>query len=267
MALDWGLGHYETTATQLFPAAEAAVAQANLRPGEHVLDLGCGTGNASVLAAQTGASVTGVDPANRLLEVARARAAADGLSIGFESGEAAAIPLAGGSVDAVIAVFSVIFADDPHAAAAEMARVVTAQGRIILTAWLPTGPLAEMNKTIGAVMSKAFGAPPAVPPDPDAIAWHESASLERLFGPVGFGVQIDEHRISFRAESVEAYVDGEHQNHPMSVSANAALEAMGKADEVNAEVRASLIELLTATNEDPSAFCVTSGYVVVTLQR
>lgn len=267
MSLDWGLGHYETTAAQLAPAAEVAVATANCKPGENVLDLGCGTGNATVLAAQTGAHVVGVDPAARLLEVARGRATSAGLSITFEPGDAANIPLADGSVDALISVFAVIFAPDAREAAAEMARVVAPTGRIVLAAWQPTGPLAEMNRTIGAVMSEAFGAPPAAPPDPDAIQWHDASSLERFFGPYGFGVHVDEHRISFRAPSVEAYVDGEHQNHPMSVSANAALAEIGKADEVNAEVRARLIELLTATNEDPTAFCVTSGYVVATLTR
>jgi len=74
-AIDWGAGHYETTAAQLAPAA-AAVQRASLRPGERVLDLGCGTGNAALLAARAGTTVTGVDPAARLLKVAQDRAAA-----------------------------------------------------------------------------------------------------------------------------------------------------------------------------------------------
>ena len=45
---DWGINHYETTAEQLFPAARAVVENAAIRPGERVLDLGCGTGNAAV---------------------------------------------------------------------------------------------------------------------------------------------------------------------------------------------------------------------------
>ena len=65
---DWGIGHYETTAEQLFPAARAVVESAAIRPGERVLDLGCGTGNAALLAADRSGEVTGVDPASRLLE-------------------------------------------------------------------------------------------------------------------------------------------------------------------------------------------------------
>jgi 2-polyprenyl-3-methyl-5-hydroxy-6-metoxy-1,4-benzoquinol methylase len=77
-AIDWGAGHYETTAAQLAPAAAVAVQRASLRSGERVLDLGCGTGNAALLAVRADTTVTGVDPAVRLLKVARDRAAAEG---------------------------------------------------------------------------------------------------------------------------------------------------------------------------------------------
>jgi cyclopropane fatty-acyl-phospholipid synthase-like methyltransferase len=71
-SLDWGIGHYETTAAQLEPAARVVVEQAAVQPGEHLLDLGCGTGNAALLAAGPGVRAIGVDPSPRLLEVARA---------------------------------------------------------------------------------------------------------------------------------------------------------------------------------------------------
>ena len=70
---DWGLGRYEDTAAQLEPAARAVVERAAPAAGEHVVDVGCGTGNAALLAAERGARVTGVDPAPRLLDVARER--------------------------------------------------------------------------------------------------------------------------------------------------------------------------------------------------
>jgi predicted RNA methylase len=65
----WALGNYECTARELTPAAVAAVEMAAPTSGEHVLDLGCGTGNAALLAAERGGRVTAVDPAARLLEV------------------------------------------------------------------------------------------------------------------------------------------------------------------------------------------------------
>lgn len=74
--LDWSLGNYEHTAAQLLPAARVVVDRAAPAAGERVADVGCGTGNAALLAAARGARVTGVDPAPRLLEVAREQAAA-----------------------------------------------------------------------------------------------------------------------------------------------------------------------------------------------
>jgi hypothetical protein len=55
--MDWGVGHYEHVAAQLRPAAEAVVAACRPQPGEHVVDLGCGTGNAALLAARAGSRV------------------------------------------------------------------------------------------------------------------------------------------------------------------------------------------------------------------
>ena len=64
-ALDWGVGRYEVTADRLMSAALVVVQCAQLGGGDRVLDLGCGTGNAALLAAERGAQVTGVDPAPR----------------------------------------------------------------------------------------------------------------------------------------------------------------------------------------------------------
>ena len=117
-SLDWGLGRYESTAEQLLPAARVLIDSAALRAGERVVDLGCGTGNAALIAAGCGAQVIGVDPAARLLDVARGRAVSEGATITFLSGEAASIPVGDASADVIVSVFSVIFAPDALAAAA-----------------------------------------------------------------------------------------------------------------------------------------------------
>src|SRR5262245_36034551 len=144
MHVDWSVGQYEDTASQLLPAAEVLVEEAALRHGERVVDVGCGTGNAALLAAARGARVTGVDPALRLLEVARERAAAEALDVTFLEGEAAALPLADGSAEVILSVFGVIFAPDAEAAAAELARVSADEGRILFTAWIPGGAISHM---------------------------------------------------------------------------------------------------------------------------
>ena len=77
--VDWDLGTYEIVAAEIAPAASLVVELAGLREGERVVDVGCGTGNATTLAAALGARVTGVDPAPRLLAAAAGEARARGL--------------------------------------------------------------------------------------------------------------------------------------------------------------------------------------------
>ena len=125
---DWDPGSYERIAEQLLPAAFAAVSAAGPEPGEMVLDIGCGTGNAALLASQRGAEVLGVDPAPRLIEVARRQAAERGLDALFEVADAEHLPVPDGSAHLVLSVFGVIFAPDAAAAAAEMARACAPAG-------------------------------------------------------------------------------------------------------------------------------------------
>lgn len=261
--VDWGVGRYEATAARLEPAAEVVIERAALLPGEQVVDVGCGTGNAALAAARAGAEVVGVDPAARLLDLARSRAAADGLSVTFQAGDAASIPLPDGSADAIVSVFAVIFAPDRRAAAAEMSRVLTPTGRIVLSAWKPEGAIFEMNRVALETMTAALGASPPQ----GGFAWHEPDALVELFAPNGFGVVVDEHRLAYRAASVEEFVDTEQRNHPIAVNGMAILEQLGRADEVRNQLRERMHGILTAANEDPLHFSVTSPYVVATMRR
>ena len=151
---DWGIGRYERFAPDLEPAAEHVVELAELHPGECVLDLGCGTGNAALLAARAGAAVTGIDPASRLLEIARERLAADGLDGSFVVGDAQALPFRDGEFDAVLSVFGVIFAVDAERALSEAIRVLKPTGRMLISVWLPGGGVDPMTE----VLVKAIGA-------------------------------------------------------------------------------------------------------------
>jgi SAM-dependent methyltransferase len=252
--VDWGLGHYETTAAQLLPAAEAVVAAAAPSPGERVLDVGCGTGNAALLAARRGAHVTGVDPAQRLLDVAAARAREEGLDATFALGEAAALPVPDDSADVAVSVFGVIFAPDAEAAVSELARVTAPGGRIVFSAWLPEGALAESARTSRAAVARALGAPPAGPP----FAWHDAEKLAELFGPHGFEVSVTDARLSFSADSPRAFVETESANHPLAVAGRRILEPRGE----SSALFERLLAIYEAANEDPGAFRVTSRYVI-----
>jgi SAM-dependent methyltransferase len=257
--LDWGLGRYESTAEQLLPVARVVVDSAALRPGERVIDLGCGTGNAALLAAACGAQVTGVDPAARLLDVARRRAASEGANTTFLSGEAASVPVDDAGADVIVSVFGVIFAPDAVAAAAEMARVVTAEGRIILSAWIPQGTLFEFTSAAAEAVRQALGAPPP----PPSFAWHDRDALSALLMPHGFAVEVEEHTLSLTDTSPAAYLDGESRDHPMAVAGLAVLEGVGQTE----VLRDRLLQILIAGNEDPAGFRTTSRYIVAKARR
>ena len=258
-SFDWGVGRYEHTAAQLLPAAEVVVERAAPLPGERVLDVGCGTGNAALLAAARGARVTGIDPALRLLEVARTDAAARGLQAHFQPGDAASLPLADASVDVVVSVFAVIFAADAQTAAAELARVTAPTGRIVLSAWIPGSAVGKVNQIAQEAVTRALGAPAGPPPFP----WHDRHALEQLFAPYGFAVTIEPHSLAFTAASADAYLDGELNNHPLAVAGRRILE-QHQALEV---VREQALAVLEAANEEPARFRVTSRYIIATATR
>jgi SAM-dependent methyltransferase len=259
--VDWGAGRYERTAAQLLPVAELVVDRAAPRAGERVLDLGCGTGNAAIAAARRGASVTGVDPAERLLGVARERAAAEGLDATFLAGEAARLPLADGSVDAVVSVFAIIFAPDPEAAVAELARVAGPHARLALAAWIPGGAISRVNRILREEVMRILGAPPGPPPFP----WHEPDALAALLGPHGFTTAAEEHAIAFGGPSAREYLEGEWRNHPVAAAGRRVLD--GEPGAADAVLQRALAVLEDGNEDEAGGFRVTSRYVIATARR
>ena len=119
----------------------ATVSHLSLSPGAAVIDLCCGAGASAIPAARavsTTGHVLGIDAAAPLLELARVRAAREGLgNIEFRRGDAISTGLASGAFDAVVCVFGVFFASDMAAFAAEMWRLVRPGGVLAITTWGP----------------------------------------------------------------------------------------------------------------------------------
>jgi SAM-dependent methyltransferase len=159
----------------------------------------------------------------------------------------------------VLSVFGVIFAPDPEAAAAELARVTAADGRIVFSAWIPGGPISAVNRLAREAVARALELPPAPPPFP----WHELDALAGLLGPHRFEVSLEEATIGFTAASAREYLDAESESHPMAVAGRAVLEPRGESE----ALRERMLEVLEAANEHPDAFRVTSRYVVATARR
>ena len=254
--LDWGIGEYEITARELEPAAERVVAAVAIAPGERVLDVGCGTGNAALLAAANGASVTGVDPAERLVSVANERAG--DLDATFLVAGAEELPFEDGAFDAIISVFAVIFAPDPDRAVAEMLRVLAAGGRLVMSSWAPEGTLHRAFGIIGQAVAEHSGAPPR-----ERFEWGDPDALTALFERHGASVAIENAEISFVAASPEDWMEMGETRHPMGLAGRHVLAGAGVYDEVRARALAAVQE----GNEDPDAFRTTSRYLVTTARR
>jgi ubiquinone/menaquinone biosynthesis C-methylase UbiE len=200
-----------------------------------------------------------VDPAWRLLEVARAQAAREGKKVTFQPGEAALLPVSDSSVDVILSVFALIFVPDPGAAAAEMSRVLGPGGRIVLSAWIPAGAMFEMTSTAADAVRQAMGAPP----EPAPFAWEQRYALLNLLAPHGFSVEVMHHALAFTASSAQEFLDDQAQNHPMAIAGLSVLEKLGHAE----ALRARLLAILENGNEDTEKFRVTSRYAVATARR
>ena len=112
-----------------------------LSAGSSVLDVGCGTGASAIPAAIVvgpRGRVVGVDLADRLLDIARAKSSAQKLhNIEFRRADMTALDYPNDSFDAVVSVFSIFFVTDMVAQVRELWRVLRPGGKLAITTWGP----------------------------------------------------------------------------------------------------------------------------------
>jgi SAM-dependent methyltransferase len=183
----WMAGDFGKIAEYSVKEAEVFVDWLDITQGQQVLDVACGTGNLAIPAARKGAKVTGVDIATNLLSQARHRAAAEGLKITFEEGDAEDLPFPNSEFDVVMSMFGAMFAPRPDRVASELARVCRRGGKIAMANWTPEGFTGKMFQ-----LSHAHLAPPAGLAAP--VLWgHEATVRERL---TAHGVKVQTKRQS-----------------------------------------------------------------------
>ncbi|HWA62483.1 MAG TPA: methyltransferase domain-containing protein, partial [Caulobacteraceae bacterium] len=171
---------------QIAGVGAATIAVLDPRPGEKILDVGCGCGASSLeLARAVGATgeVLGLDISAPMLEVARRRAAEAGLAQArFQVGDAQVWPFEPGTYDALFSRFGVMFFADPTAAFSNLRRALKPDGRMTFLCWRTVADNPIMTVP-GAAAAKLFPAePPASPPDPNAPGPFAFADGERLRG-------------------------------------------------------------------------------------
>lgn len=196
----WSAGGagYDRISHGIADSLEHCVLRLDPKPGERVLDVATGTGWTSRLVARRGADVAGVDFAPDLLAAARTSAAAAGLAIDYQLGDAEALPFADGEFDAVVSTVGVMFVTRPEAAAAELARVTRKGGRLALTTWTPDGNVFGMFKVM-----KAYMPPPPAPAPPSPFEWGRTERLAELLG-ADFDLAFEPAVSFYREPSAEA---------------------------------------------------------------
>jgi SAM-dependent methyltransferase len=171
----WAAGDYAAVGARLLLTAELLCEAVDLRAGQRVLDVACGSGNASLAAARRFCQVTGVDYVPALLERARQRAQAEGLEASFQEGDAEALAFPDASFDVVLSTCGAMFAPDQERTASELLRVCRPGGRIGMVNWVPDGYVGELFRTIGRYLPP----PPGLRPP---VLWGSQDRLRELFG-------------------------------------------------------------------------------------
>jgi len=159
------------------PPAAKLVRFAEVKAGERVLDIACGTGVVAITAALRGARVAGLDLTPALIERAHKNAAIAGVDVEFVEGDAEALPYPDGSFDVVLSQYGHMFAPRPAVVVREMLRVLRKGGRIAFSTWPPEHFTGQM---FALVARFAPPSPEAEKPAPPPLWGDPNVVRERL---------------------------------------------------------------------------------------
>ena len=222
----WASGDFDAVATLIWEAGGVAAAAAECGPGDRVLDIAAGSGNAAIQAAQRGASVVASDLTPELFAPGRRRAQAAGVELDWIEADAEDLPFADASFDVALSTFGIMFAPRQSVAAAELARVVRPGGRIALCSWQPAGFVGEMFATIASFVKP----PPPVEAPP--VRWGTEEGAHALLDDA-FDIRCESRTLFQRFDaSVDEMTDYFMANFGPMVMARRALEPEGRWDDL-----------------------------------
>ena len=173
----WAMGNYPTVVTDVVaPLGPILVDAAAIKPGDVVLDVAAGSGNAAIPAARAGARVIASDLTPELLETGQKLAAEAGVHLTWETADAEALPYGDSEFDAVLSCLGVMFAPHHQTSADELIRVCRPGGTIGLLSWTPSGFIGQMFATM-----RPYAAPPPPGAQPPPL-WGSEDHVRELLG-------------------------------------------------------------------------------------
>jgi ubiquinone/menaquinone biosynthesis C-methylase UbiE len=162
-------------------SVEPLLDAARVGPGTRLVDVACGPGYVTAAATQRGAEAIGIDfsPA----QVAMAKLLNPGIDV--REGDAMALPISGGSADAVVSGFGMPHFPEPETFLRESLRVLRPGGRVAFATWAAPPRATGFGVVLDAV--SAHGTKDlALPPAPDFFRFGHPAECERAFLDAGF---------------------------------------------------------------------------------
>jgi SAM-dependent methyltransferase len=173
----WALGDYDRIATEVIAELGGVLVDAaGVQPGDRVLDVAAGSGNASLPAALAGGRVVATDLTPELVQIGRERAAAQALDIDWQEADAEHLGFADSEFDVVLSCVGVMFAPFHQPVADELLRVTRPGGRVALINWTPEGFIGQLFATMKPFVP---GPPTGASPGP---LWGDEAHVRALFG-------------------------------------------------------------------------------------
>ncbi|HEX9097130.1 MAG TPA: class I SAM-dependent methyltransferase [Candidatus Dormibacteraeota bacterium] len=208
----WSLGDYADVARYLQPHAEALAAAADIRPGVEVLDVAAGNGNFAIAAAQRGAHVTASDFSPKMIELGRARTAAEGIDIDWQEADAEELPFPDASYDVAASVFGAMFAPRPQRVAAELFRVVKPGGLAAMANYSKAGFLGSFSD----LLLKYSLAPPGGTELASPFEWGDPSVVRNRFDGKASSLRLETRIVRFAFPSVEVgFAFWERTNPPL----------------------------------------------------
>jgi len=167
-----------------------------LKPGERVLDVGCGTGNYTIELARQGADVIGIDNSEDMLAWARQKVKGERLKVDFQVADAAHLPFSNSSLDIVISNGLLCFLKEPERALIEMHRVLKPRGRLVVGVLNRWSPWAFFRRAKGLFRDTIYNQAHFISPP----------ELEGLLKRAGFDVKDDKTCLFFFPINCKLYL-------------------------------------------------------------